>query len=147
MSHDTARLLAEVLITYVKEEDMPQMLADLEGIRGNGSYRATVVLLRQILLEQWKLMGQSEPSKQQPTFRPKFDLESEGMVKDYCEAAGRGEMTAIVIRATREYILKHAGRNEGVREKFAELQLARAMRHDAGAPPISRRSSTRNIGP
>jgi hypothetical protein len=52
VSHDTARRLAEVFFTYVKEEDIPKMLADLERIRGNGSYRATVALLRQSLSEQ-----------------------------------------------------------------------------------------------
>jgi hypothetical protein len=50
VSHDTARQLAEVFFTYVKEREVPLMLGDLENIRGNGSYRATVALLREILL-------------------------------------------------------------------------------------------------
>jgi hypothetical protein len=50
VSHDTARQLAEVFFTYVKEREVPLMLGDLESIRGNGSYRATVALLREILL-------------------------------------------------------------------------------------------------
>ncbi len=65
-------------------------------------------------------------------FRPKFDPETEGMLADYCEALGEANMTAATLKAVREYVLKNVGRNEGVRERFTELQYARFKQRDGG---------------
>lgn len=60
--------------------------------------------------------------------RPVLDEETDGMLDDFCEAHDEANRTKVVQKAVRLYIHTLIGRNEGVRERYVDLQMKRSKR-------------------
>ena len=55
----------------------------------------------------------------------KFDFETELMLRSFCEASNDANMQTVVIRALRAYIPAELDANEGIQQRFKEIQKRR----------------------
>ena len=77
----------------------------------------------------------SDSGKKGPS-RLALDPETDAMLEDYCDAGDESNRTRALQKAVRLYILTQTGRNEGLRERYVDLQLKRAkQRADAANSP------------